>query len=65
MDPLEQQLNEALARVDAPAGFAARVTAAARPPTWRNPALAAGLMLLAPWQRQQAHQACLGSRKLR
>jgi len=62
MDPLEQQLNEALARVDAPAGFPARVNAAARPPTWRNPALAAGLMLLAvggslAWRRHQGEVA--------
>ncbi len=62
MDPLEQQLKQALARVDAPAGFAARVNAAARPPVWRSPALAAGLMLLAvgggfAWRRHQGEIA--------
>ena len=62
MDPLEQQLEQALARVDAPAGFAARVHAAARPPAWRSPALAAGLMLLAvsggvAWRRHQGQVA--------
>jgi hypothetical protein len=62
MDPLEQQLQEALARIDAPAGFAARVSAAARPPVWRSPALAAGLMLLAvgggfAWREHQGQVA--------
>jgi hypothetical protein len=58
MDPLEQQLKQALLRIEPPAGFAARVGAAARPPAWRSPALAAGLMLLAvgggvAWRRHQ------------
>jgi hypothetical protein len=62
MDPLEQQLKEALARADAPPGFAARVSAAARPPAWRSPALAAGLVLLAiggstAWRRHQGEVA--------
>jgi hypothetical protein len=62
MDPLEQQLKEALARVDAPAGFAGRVRAAARPPVWRSPALAAGLMLLTvgggfAWREHQGRVA--------
>jgi hypothetical protein len=62
MDPLEQQLKQALVRVDAPAGFAARVSAAARPPAWRSPALAAGLMLLAvggglAWRQHQGEVA--------
>ena len=46
MDPLEQQLKQALARVDAPAGFQKRVAAAVRRPAWIAPALAAGLVLV-------------------
>jgi hypothetical protein len=62
MDPLEQQLKQAFARVDAPAGFAGRVSAVSRPPVWRSPALAAGLMLLAvggglAWRRHQGEVA--------
>jgi hypothetical protein len=63
MDRLEEQLKQALARADAPEGFAARVAAAARPrPFWRSPALAAGLMLLAvgggaAWRHHQGEVA--------
>jgi hypothetical protein len=62
MDPLEQQLKLALARMDAPAGFDARVSAAARPAVWRSPALAAGLMLMAvgggvAWREHQGRLA--------
>jgi hypothetical protein len=62
MDPLEQQLKEAMERIDAPAGLAARVSAAARPPVWRSPALAAGLMLLCvggglAWREHQGRVA--------
>jgi len=47
MDPLEQQLKQAMARIEPPADFAARVRAAGhRPSAWRSPALAAALMLL-------------------
>jgi hypothetical protein len=62
MDPLEQQLKQALSRIDAPADFAGRVSAAARPPAWRSPALAAGLVLLAVggsvgWRRHRGEVA--------
>jgi hypothetical protein len=62
MDPLEQQLKQALARVDPPPGFAARVGAAARPPAWRGSALAAGLVLLTvgsgvAWRQHQGQVA--------
>ena len=62
MEPLEQQLKHALARVDAPVDFSARVRTAARPPAWRAPALAAGLVLLtvgggAAWREHQGQVA--------
>lgn len=62
MDPLEQQLKQALARIDAPEGFAGRVSGAARRPVWRNPALAAAVMLLAvgggvAWRQHQGELA--------
>lgn len=47
MDRLEEELKQALARMEPPAGFPARVLAAARPAPWRHyGALAAGLMIL-------------------
>jgi hypothetical protein len=63
MDRLEEQLRQALAREEAPAGFAARVNAAARRRTvWRSPALAAAAMLLlvgggVAWRQHEGQMA--------
>ena len=66
MDRLEEQIRQALARVDAPSGFAGRVTASAQRRRWwgreARGALAAGLVLLvvgggAAWRRHQGEVA--------
>lgn len=62
MDRLEEQLKQALARVEPPAGFAARVSAPPRPSWWRSPAIAAALVLVTvgggvAWRRHQGELA--------